>query len=257
MSINKNIHTFGDGFATGHIWPEWPQMLQAILYDCTIKNHSGIGAGNEFIFSNLVGALTKDPLATYIVQWAQPDRFDKLIEDTSWDNIIKNDQIYRDNVIEVGTKRWWPSSASSNLDIRTYHNFYVQSEQAKLRSFNYIWAGGQCLKNAQHCFFGTYDFGYLTDEQRQCLDFNWAFWRPWKGLENYSHSAEFDTTRLDEIQPSPIVHFEWVINYVLPKINVDIDTVWLDILKQRLYNQTWIPYNPDQNIIWDKLKERK
>ena len=92
MSINKNIYTFGDGFATGHIWPEWPQILQAILYNCTIKNCSGIGAGNEFIFSNLVGALAKDPLATYIVQWAQPDRFDKLIEDTSWDNIIKNDQ---------------------------------------------------------------------------------------------------------------------------------------------------------------------
>ena len=53
MSINK-IYTFGDGFATGHIWPEWPQLLQALLPDYTIINTAGIGAGCEFLISELV-----------------------------------------------------------------------------------------------------------------------------------------------------------------------------------------------------------
>ena len=47
----QKIFCFGDGFATGHIWPEWPQILQTLLPDKQIINTAGIGAGAEFLVS--------------------------------------------------------------------------------------------------------------------------------------------------------------------------------------------------------------
>jgi len=259
MSTN-NIYTFGDGFAVGHLWPEWPQILQVILYNYKVINTAGIGAGNEFIFSNLVSSMSKDPNATYVVQWAMPDRFDKLIEDNSWDQTIKFDSTYSDNIALTNDQSWWLSSASDSDVIKQYHNFYVQSKQSELRSFNYIWSAGQLLKNKSHCFFGTYDFNYMSYYQKSlCLDFNWAFWKPWFGMQRYSISKYFRDTpqpRHNEHQPSPIVHLEWLKRYVLPKINVTIDSNWLDTITQRMYNQTWISYDPNRETIWNKIKER-
>jgi hypothetical protein len=45
----KKIFCFGDGFATGHIWPEWPQILQALVPNCQVVVTAGIGAGSEFL----------------------------------------------------------------------------------------------------------------------------------------------------------------------------------------------------------------
>ena len=45
--MNK-IFCFGDGFATGHIWPEWPQILQELAPQYQVINTAGIGAGSEF-----------------------------------------------------------------------------------------------------------------------------------------------------------------------------------------------------------------
>jgi len=48
------IFCFGDGFATGHLWPEWPQILQALLPNYTVITTAGIGAGDEFLVSGFV-----------------------------------------------------------------------------------------------------------------------------------------------------------------------------------------------------------
>ena len=50
----KKIYTFGDGFATGHLWPEWPQILQALVPDYQVHNTAGIGAGAEWLVSGFV-----------------------------------------------------------------------------------------------------------------------------------------------------------------------------------------------------------
>jgi hypothetical protein len=126
LFINK-IYCLGDGFAHGHIWPEWPQLLQCLFPAHNVICLTGIGAGNEFLISQLLDHDINQ--CTVIFQWAQPNRFDKLIEDTSWDANISQDSVYSENVI----KNWWLSSASTNNDIQLYHNFFVQPEQAKLR----------------------------------------------------------------------------------------------------------------------------
>lgn len=253
--MNK-IYTFGDGFATGHIWPEWPQILQAIAPEYRVVNTSLLGAGNEFIFSNCLEYYRKDPNSTFIVQWAMPNRFDKLLQDTSWDQVIKTDPNYYDNTDYFNNHEWWSSSASENKLIKDYHDIYIQQEQANLRSFNYIWTLGSIINN--HCFFGTYDFNYLTDEQKtQCKNFNWAWFMPWFGQERYAISQEFVTLRNQtSIQPHPIVHFKWLKKFVLPKLNLQIDQKRLDILAQELYNYNWIAYNPNNTYYWKEINNK-
>ena len=126
MSQNK-IYCLGDGYAHGHIWPEWPQLLRCLFPTHEITCITGIGAGNEFLISNLLEYDISD--CSVIFQWAQPSRFDKLIEDSSWKVHIDNDTVYNDNMIN----NWWLSSASTNQHVKTYHSFFIQSAQANLR----------------------------------------------------------------------------------------------------------------------------
>ena len=73
------IYTFGDGFAAGHIWPEWPQLIE-LLTSTEVNNFGHIGAGNEYIFNCAVkSALTANTQDLFLIQWADPIRFDKLI----------------------------------------------------------------------------------------------------------------------------------------------------------------------------------
>lgn len=94
--MNK-ILCFGDGYAANHIWPEWPAIVQALYPELQHENFGEIGAGNEFITSAIVQAHTDNPDEFYIVQWAIPNRFDKLLQDESWDSIIDNDPVYHFN----------------------------------------------------------------------------------------------------------------------------------------------------------------
>jgi hypothetical protein len=62
------IYTFGDGFAAGHIWPEWPQLLEAVT-QTEVKNFGHVGAGNEYIFNCAIkSALTANKTDIFLVQ---------------------------------------------------------------------------------------------------------------------------------------------------------------------------------------------
>ena len=96
----KKIYTFGDGYASSHIWPEWPVILEALLPDYSFEHYGAVGAGNEFILDGVIQSHCKDPAAYFLVQWAQPQRFDKLIEDSTWDDIIDSDPTYHFNRVQ-------------------------------------------------------------------------------------------------------------------------------------------------------------
>ena len=98
----KNIYTFGDGYATGHLWPEWPQILQALVTDYQVVNTAGIGAGPEYLVHKLVQQLDKMQNSYVIFQWPSPNRFDKLIENDHWVDIANNDPVYHFNIIPDG-----------------------------------------------------------------------------------------------------------------------------------------------------------
>ena len=246
MSSSNTIYTFGDGFAHGHIWPEWPQILAALLPDYQIVNCSGIGAGNEFIFSNLVNKLIQNPTAIYVALWAGTTRFDKLIQDSSWDPVIQQDPAYSKNFQTTDGNTWWLSSASQLPQIQKYHAEYVQVEQAQLRTFNYIWTANQLLKHTQNYMFSSYRFRFLTDSQQALCQLH-------PDMTSFSQSPELAKFLTKEVQPHPIVHLEWIKQMLLPTLQINVDPEWLDVLTKRMYNQNWIPYDIDRSSIWAKI----
>jgi len=189
--MNK-IFTFGDGYATGHIWPEWPQILQALLPEYQIVNTAAIGAGAEFLVSSLIDILPTMHQQQAIIQWPQADRFDKLLQDQSWHTTISNDSVYHFNRVHDSQKReWWLSSASAND---------------------------------------------TTQDQ-----------------ESYSKQTKFITNRQNQIQPSPIVHFYWIVEKILPNLSVQIDQLRLEMLEDSINKTNWIPYDPNRKSIWQGI----
>ena len=227
MFMNK-LCCFGDGYAANHIWPEWPAILAALYPTTEYKNFGVVGAGNEFITSAIVTAYKEDPTAFFIVQWAPPNRFDKLLEDNSWDDIIKNDTVYHFNTTILNNQKWWISSASQQYDIQQYHAHYIQEKQAELRTINYMYLASNLLKN-QSIFFST------------------------THMQSYSTQDRFNGIRQQEVQPSPFVHMCYIEEELLPLMPMQPTTKRLIELKNRIKQQNWIAYDPDRVEIWNKL----
>jgi len=225
--MNK-IFCFGDGYAANHIWPEWPAIVAALYNDIENKNFGAIGAGNEFITSAVIEAHKENPVAFFLVQWAHPNRFDKLLQDNSWDELIKTDPVYYFNTVDLNNHRWWISSASKQKDIQHYHTHYIQTKQSELRTTNYKYLLLNLLKN-QSIFFSTVD------------------------MEIYSRQPRFKDVRQNEIQPSPIVHMSYVEEKILPLMPIQPNIVKVRELKTRIETQLWIPYDADRVQLWENV----
>lgn len=228
----NDIFCAGDGFAHGHIWPEWPQVLQALLPDDKVHVLSGIGSGNEFLISKLLQHDVRD--RTVIFQWADARRFDKIIEDQQWNTIAKSDPIYHFNFYQDRHHTWWLSSASQNKDVRLYHDFYVQEKQSRQRMLD------------QKKLLA----GYLTSQNCLYLEIST------EQQETYSKESRFKHVRGDQIQPSPVVHFMFVKEILLPKLRIVVDKHRTDCLERLLSHHCWKPYDPDRVEIWsDMIKD--
>lgn len=225
--MNK-ILCFGDGYAANHIWPEWPAIIQALYPDLQHENYGAVGAGDEFIASAVVHAHRQNSNEFFIVQWAGGDRFDKLIQDDSWNHIIDNDPVYHFNRVNLGSQTWWLSSASDQEIIKQYHKVYVQNQQSRQRSVVLRYLVENLLKN-QSIFFNLQE------------------------MIQYANLPRFAQARSKEIQPSPIVHMCWVEEQILPKMPLQPDTARLAELKKRINQQIWLPYHPDRQEIWYKM----
>ena len=228
--MNK-IFCLGDGYAHGHIWPEWPQILQALCPEYTIVPVTGIGAGNEILISQLLTQNISNQKV--IFQWAQHNRFDKLLQDNDWKQIAESDSVYHFNFYKTIDQTWWLSSASQQPEIKKNHDFYIQEEQSKLRYQN------------QQMLVKTY------------LEFNRAeyYFTSTEAQENFSRQSRFDHVRGTEIQPSPIVHFFFVTEQLAPAINLKIDENLVEILKNKIQNHKWVPYDPDREEIWNNMSK--
>lgn len=217
----NRIYCLGDGYAHGHIWPEWPQLLGCLFPTHEIICITGIGAGNEFLISNLLEHDISD--CTVIFQWAQADRFDKLIEDRSWAKHIDNDKVYNDNIVD----NWWLSSASTNQHVETYHSFFVQLEQANLRL--------KVQKQLIESYLRDKGCTYVctsTEEQAK-----------------FAKHSRFAKVRQQEVQPSPIVHLNFLTEIILPQLNIVPEEKILNYITTAVENTTWIAYDPDREEI--------
>jgi hypothetical protein len=231
----KKIYTFGDGFATGHLWPEWPQILQALVPDYSVNNTcSAIGAGAEYLVTGLVDLVPELANNLVIFQWPMAARFDKLIEDKHWFHVGKTDPVYHFNFHKRPYGIWWISSASQQPQVREYHEKFVQSEQHKIRLQNYQTLVRNTLENLNcgYCFTSTHEHQY------------------------YSTLNRFAEIRQQEVQPSPVVHFYFLIEKILPQINIVYDSSRAAKLETLITAQSWQSYDPDSEEIWRDLVAR-
>lgn len=228
MSTSK-IFCFGDGYATGHIWPEWPQILQVLFPDTQVEILAGIGAGPEFLVSRFVEHIPYDN-ATVIFQWPIAERFDKIIQDQYWKDIVTNDPVYHFNTYDIDGHKWWLSSASSNSEIKKYHQTYVQSTQAQYRLEIYQQLVKEILEKSQSKYLFV-----TTSEQ-----------------EKYSKKFH-NNVRGHEIQPSPLSHFYFLTEKIMPRLNLHSHLI--DRLEQILIDTIWQPYDPDRSDLWIKIQQ--
>lgn len=226
MSTNNEIICLGDGFAHGHIWPEWPQILSALLPDIKITTITGVGAGNEFLINGLLQKELRDRCV--IFQWAPAQRFDKMIQDDQWQEIGLQDPIYNFNFYERLGKSWWLSSSSTDPQIRRYHDFYVQKEQADQRLAD--------QKKLVEGYLKWYGCEYVDTSTRE--------------QDIYSRQPRFQHIRGNQVQPSPLVHLHFLRDVILPKTNIVIDHERKDRLERAITNHDWVPYDPDRSQIW-------
>jgi len=229
----NSIFCFGDGYAHGHIWPEWPQILQALLPNYQIIISTGIGAGNEFLIDMLLqqGNQIKDQ--TVIFQWAQTGRFDKLIEDKNWLDRAASDPVYHFNLYESAHGTWWLSSASCDEKIKEYHDFFVQPKQEKLRLGNQKTLVESHLK-LHKC---NYLFVSTNDQEVFC-------------------STHFrKNLRGKEVQPTPLLHFYYIKEILDPALNLNIDPARYNKLEMLIEQHNWQAYDPDREEIWKKLSD--
>lgn len=230
--MNK-IFTFGDGFATGHLWPEWPQILQALLPEYAIVNSAGIGAGPEWLVHKFVNLLPDIANNIVVFQWPQADRFDKLIENADWNDIVNSDPVYHFNLHSDDDNTWWLSSASETPIVQQYHTI-VQQKQHKIRRKNYEILVKNTLEN-NNC---NYYFTSTLDQQL------------------FSNQKRFYTTRQNNIQPSPIVHFYFVTEVILPNLKIQVCENRILNLMQLITTQDWHAYDPDRDEIWNNITSK-
>lgn len=219
----------GDGFAHGHIWPEWPQILQALLPDHEIVTKTGVGAGNEFLIDQLLNSHCAGH--TVIFQWARADRFDKLIQDQTWKDMAEQDPVYFFNFETTTSGTWWLTSATKNHKIQEYHNFFVQNQQAALRIKNQQILVENYLQNQQCRYWFT-----STIEQNI-----------------FSRRHNQQSLRGSEFQPSPLLQFYFVVERIKPALELAFDPVRQQKLETLLLDTEWKPFDTDQALIWQKI----
>jgi len=229
------IFCFGDGFATGHIWPEWPQILQALVPQNQVINTAGIGAGSEFLVSGFVDLIKDMQNGIVIFQWPATNRFDKMLQDDSWQPTINNDPVYYFNVnTDHRNRSWWLSSASANQEIRNYHTRLVQSQQRDRRQQVYQTLVSHTCNNL-NC-----QIIYTSTEKQ----------------DNFSRNERFKLLRQNQVQPSPIVHFYWLTEEILPQTNIIVDFQRQKTLETIINQTTWTPYDPDREETWSQIKNQ-
>lgn len=243
------IYTFGDGFAAGHIWPEWPQILEAVS-KTPVTNFGHIGAGNEYIFNCAVkSSLQASSDDTFLIQWAEPGRFDKIVQDQYWKDLQKTDPQYHSiNAISYD-QCWWSTSASKLEEIQLYKK-YIQSEQAINRTVLYMISLSKMLDSLgiKHFYFLTTDIDYSHHSNYSDLQN-----LPWLSDISMARWSKDNPLRDNQIQPSPIVHFQWVIEKILPKLGIDLDKVTVDRISDIFKSRTFEPFYYDRAQQWKNI----
>ena len=72
----------------------------------------------------------------------------------------------------------------------------------------------------------------------------------------FSNQKRFYTTRQNNIQPSPIVHFYFVTEVILPNLKIQVCENRILNLMQLITTQDWHAYDPDRDEIWNNITSK-
>lgn len=214
----KLIITAGDGFAANHIWPMWPRLLSKYMPDHQIISTGKPAAGNEFIFNSVLSAISYKTPDLVLVQWAQCQRLDLLVDNQDKRDTALQDEVYHHNLYRIEKNEWWLSNASTQNYVRQYHSEYIGHKQALSRTKNYIISLAAILHSREipFRFFSTYDVECYPDSD---IDWDhWAWHEAGKGMEHYSRQPQFVDIRGSEVQPSTAVHDAWLQEVLVPSL---------------------------------------
>jgi hypothetical protein len=73
---------------------------------------------------------------------------------------------------------------------------------------------------------------------------------------NYSRQDRFWDIRQQEVQPSPPVHYHFLMERILPNTSIEFDPARAQRLEQLILDQTWRAYDPNRAQIWQELTQR-
>ena len=209
---------YGDSVAVPPWYPKywtWPEIIKLMTRDVALNNCSRYGAGNEFIVNQLKNNIGSADVV--IVQWAQPNRLDLVLahtDPTFWKDIIASDQVYNNNIVNCGNNKFWISSASKTDAVQEYHQRYISVDQHQLRSQIFVEYAKLLLEQRNI----DYQFMLVDDSDYLGIDANWICHEPFKGMSDFKHKSKYSNLDLGIVQPTPLVAFDFVKQYILPKV---------------------------------------
>lgn len=215
---------FGDSLAVPAWYPDyikWPEIIQLMTRGVELFNLSRYGAGNEYIIQCLRTNLKdKDRV---LVQWAMPNRLDLVLshnkESTEfWNQQIKNDPVYNNNIVELGQTRVWITSASTAQGVQEYHKKFIGYQQHQIRSQLYVDYATLLLENIPHGFLLTKTSTYLDQNVKD--DTNWYWHNKFEGMCEFRHQSKYAELELGLVQPTPLVQFDFVRQFIQPRFNL-------------------------------------
>jgi hypothetical protein len=152
-----------------------------------------------------------------IVQWAQPNRLDLVLahpDPTFWKNVIASDQIYNNNIVDCGNNKFWISSASKTDAVQEYHRRYISVNQHRLRSQIFVEYAKLLLEQRNI----DYQFMLVDDSDYLGINANWICHEPFKGMSDFKHKSKYSNLDLGIVQPTPLVAFDFIKQYIMPKV---------------------------------------
>jgi hypothetical protein len=209
---------YGDSVAVPTWYPKywkWPEIIKLMAQGVVLNNCSRYGAGNEFIVNQLKNNI--DFADVVIVQWAQPDRLDLILDHSNpnfWNDVIASDQVYCDNIVECGNNKFWISSASQTDAVQKYHQQYISVKQHQLRSQMFVEYAKMLFEQRNI----DYRFMLVDDSEYIGINANWICHEPFKGMSGFK--SKYSNLDLGMIQPTPLVAFDFIKQYIVPGIDL-------------------------------------
>lgn len=209
---------YGDSVAVPAWYPKywkWPEIIKLMTKGVSLNNCSKYGAGNEFIVNQLKNNI--DFADVVIVQWAQPNRLDLILDHSDsnfWNDVIASDQVYCNNIVECGNNKFWISSASQTDAVQKYHQQYISVKQHQLRSQMFVEYAKLLLEQRNI----DYRFMLVDDSEYIGITANWICHKPFKGMSGFK--SKYSNLDLGIVQPTPLVAFDFIKQYIMPNIDL-------------------------------------